>query len=222
MLPPFCIAPAACESAVFELTTSQYSDFPNCIAKQEADLGCSASLTHLWDQSLSVVTRWLAQNAGSACIFTESQHLIDCMQGTCAAAFTHVHAAGKKPLLDTLDELHVSSLSDELNAQPDAPDASLHELHSKMDSHKPNPPNTKADDEQPASHQAAATPPSALSATAVAALTQLLNACLTQQAMPTLQDVMKDRQEKLESSGAAEYALPALPALPASHPGGVM
>ena len=147
----------------------------------------------------------------------ESQHLIKqhatCMQDTAAAAaLTPVHAAGKKPLLDTLDELHVSSLSDELNAQPDARDASLHELHSQVDPHKPKLPKTKADDEQPASHQAAAAPLPAMSATAVAALTQLLNACLTQQAMPTLQDVMKDRQEKLESSGVAEYVLPALPA----------
>lgn len=47
-----------------------------------------------------------------------------------------------------------------------------------------------------------------MSATAVAALTQLLNACLAQQAMPTLQDIMKDRKEKLESSGAAQHALP--------------
>ena len=142
------------------------------------------------------------------------QPLVNCMQGICVAACVIlsgvmcVPTAGKKPLLDTLGELHVSSLSDELNAQPDAPDASLHELHSKVDPHKPKLPNTKADDEQPASHQAAAAPPPAMSATAVAALTQLLNACLTQQAMPTLQDIMKDRQEKLESSGAAEHALP--------------
>lgn len=40
-----------------------------------------------------------------------------------------------------------------------------------------------------------------MSATAVAALTELLHACLAQQAMPTLQDIMKDRQEKLDSSG---------------------
>lgn len=119
-------------------------------------------------------------------------------------------AAGKKPLLQTLDELHVSSLSDQHSAQSDVPDASLHELHSKVDAQKPKLPNAKIDDEQPASHQAAAAPPAAMSATAVAALTQLLNACLTQQAMPTLQDIMKDRQEKLESTGAAEHALPAL------------
>ncbi|KAL0054954.1 hypothetical protein WJX82_005086 [Trebouxia sp. C0006] len=37
----------------------------------------------------------------------------------------------KKPLLDSLDELHLSSFSDEHNAQPDPPDASLHELHSR-------------------------------------------------------------------------------------------
>ena len=135
--------------------------------------------------------------------------MTQCMHGICVAVSTSVSAAGKKPLLDTLDELHVSSLSDELNAQPDAPDASLHELHSKVEIHKPKLPNTKADDAQPASHQAAAAPLPAMSATAVAALTQLLNGCLTQQAMPTLQDIMKDRQEKLESSGAAEHALPA-------------
>lgn len=83
----------------------------------------------------------------------------------------------------------------------------MHELHSRAHSHQPTPPNTKADDAQRAAKQTAAAPPPTMSATAVAALTQLLSACLTQQAMPTLQDIMKDRQEKLESSGAAEHAL---------------
>ena len=104
-------------------------------------------------------------------------------------------------MLETLDELHVSSLSNEHEAQPDAPDATLHELHSRTDSHKPSSLHTITDDRQSASQQAASAPPSAMSATAVAALAQLLNACLAQQAMPTLQDIMKDRQEKLESSG---------------------
>ena len=116
-------------------------------------------------------------------------------------------ASGKKPLLETLDELHVSSLSDEHSAQHEDPDASLHELHSRVDPAKTNLPNAKADDSQPASHQAASAPPPAMSATAVAALSQLLNACLAQQAMPTLQDIMKDRQEKLESSGAKQHDL---------------
>lgn len=116
-------------------------------------------------------------------------------------------ATGKKPLLETLDKLHVSSLSDEHSAQHDTPDASLHELHSRVDPSNANLPNTKANDTQPASHQAASAPPPAMSATAVAALTQLLSACLAQQAMPTLQDIMKDRKEKLESSGAKLHAL---------------
>lgn len=94
----------------------------------------------------------------------------------------------------------------------------MHELHSRAHSHQPTPPNTKAADEQPAGKQTAAAPPPAMSATAVAALTQLLSACLTQQAMPTLQDIMKDRQEKLESSGAAEHALSALSACRLSGP----
>ncbi|KAA6416645.1 MAG: hypothetical protein FRX49_13381, partial [Trebouxia sp. A1-2] len=110
----------------------------------------------------------------------------------------------KKPLLDSLDELHVSSLSDEHNAQPDAPDASLHELHSKeAESHKPAQSPHKTDDSKSAAHHASSASPPAMSATAVAALTQLLHACLAQQAMPTLQDIMKDRQEKLESSDEA-------------------
>lgn len=110
-------------------------------------------------------------------------------------------AHSKKPLLDSLDELHVSSLSDEAHAQPDAPDASLHELHSRVaEPHKPAQLSHKSDDSKPASHHASSAPPSALSATAVAVLTQLLHACLAQQAMPTLQDIMKDRQEKLEST----------------------
>ncbi len=110
--------------------------------------------------------------------------------------------AESKPLLDSLAELHVSSLSDEAHAQPDAPDASLHELHSKVaESRKPTQLGHKSDDSKSASHHASSAPPPAMSATAVAALTQLLHACLAQQAMPTLQDIMKDRQEKLESSG---------------------
>ena len=42
----------------------------------------------------------------------------------CVATPVLAHAAGKKPLLETLDELHVSSLSDDAQAQPDTPDAS--------------------------------------------------------------------------------------------------
>ena len=110
---------------------------------------------------------------------------------------------GKKPLLETLDKLHVSSLSDHTQAQPDTPDASLHELHSKVaEPQKPAHLGHSSDDARSASDHTASAPPPALSATAVAALTQLLHACLAQQAMPTLQDIMKDRQEKLESSGA--------------------
>lgn len=116
-------------------------------------------------------------------------------------------ATGKKPLSETLDDLHVSSLSDEHSAQHDTPDASLHELHSRVDPSKANLPNNKADDKQSASHHAATAPPPAMSATAVAALSQLLSACLAQQSMPTLQDIMKDRKEKLESSGAKLHAL---------------
>lgn len=41
-----------------------------------------------------------------------------------------------------------------------------------------------------------------MSATAVAALTQLLHACLAEQAMPSLQDIMRERQEKLDSPDA--------------------
>ncbi len=62
---------------------------------------------------------------------------------------------GKKPLLDSLDELHLSSLSDEHNAQPDAPDATLHELHSKVaESHKPAQSPHKTDDSKSAVHHA--------------------------------------------------------------------
>ena len=129
--------------------------------------------------------------------------LIDHCVDTEGAALTSLLCdSGKKPLLDSLDELHVSSLSDEHNAQPDAPDASLHELHSKVaESYKPA---HKTDDSKSAAHHASSAPPPAMSATAVAALTQLLHACLAQQAMPTLQDIMKDRQEKLESSGGPQ------------------
>ena len=77
-----------------------------------------------------------------------------------------------------------------------------------MDHHETKLADFKTDDKQSASQQAAAAPPLALSATAVAALTQLLTACLAQQSMPTLQDVMKDRQEKLESSGISHYSQP--------------
>lgn len=42
-----------------------------------------------------------------------------------------------------------------------------------------------------------------MSPTAVAALTQLLHACLAEQAMPSLQDIMRERQEKLDSPDAA-------------------
>ena len=42
-----------------------------------------------------------------------------------------------------------------------------------------------------------------MSTTAVAALTQLLHACLADQAMPSLQDIMRERQEKLDSGDAA-------------------
>jgi hypothetical protein len=128
-----------------------------------------------------------------------------CIGTGCAALTSFLCDSGKKPLLDSLDELHLSSLSDEHNAQPDAPDASLHELHSKVaESYKPAQSPHKTDDSKSAAHHASSAPPPAMSATAVAALTQLLHACLAQQAMPTLQDIMKDRQEKLESSGGTE------------------
>ena len=98
----------------------------------------------------------------------------------------------------------MSSLSDEHNAQPDVPDASLHELHTRVsESHKPAQSSYKPDDSKPAAHHASSGPLPAMSATAVAALTELLHACLAQQAMPTLQDIMKDRQEKLDSSGTS-------------------
>ena len=42
-----------------------------------------------------------------------------------------------------------------------------------------------------------------MSTTAVAALTQLLHACLADHAMPSLQDIMRERQEKLDSGDAA-------------------
>ena len=128
-----------------------------------------------------------------------------CVDTEAAALTIFFFDSDKKPLLDSLDELHLSSFSDEHNAQPDPPDASLHELHSRVaESHKSAQPPQNTDDSKSAAHHASSAPPPATSATAVAALTQLLHACLAQQAMPTLQDIMKDRQEKLESSGGTQ------------------
>lgn len=65
-----------------------------------------------------------------------------------------------------------------------------------------------ADDSKPASHHTSSAPAPAMSTTAVAALTQLLHACLADQAMPSLQDIMRERQEKLDSGDAAPLDSP--------------
>lgn len=45
--------------------------------------------------------------------------------------------AGKPPIQDSLSELHLSSLSNEADQQPDTPDASLRSLHHKAVHERP-------------------------------------------------------------------------------------